>query len=197
MPTVKERLRRARVRLAGLLCSTSFLRCDHAQQPWLAYAVPRRSAFLCRPRLLFACWHRMDFVIKRPGIADVKHTGPVPTAERVRYLGRETDVGGATQRGGGSISGDIGKVPLDPDIEFLTSMTMVGKGVVGRQVDEQLAPTFGQIAMEGGDLRPWGNALSFKGFPHNALQVNNRLPWSKGERLLVGGQDIGGEPVGH
>jgi hypothetical protein len=84
----------------------------------------------------------MDFVIKRPGIADVKHTGPVPTAERVRHLRRETDVGGAAQRGRRPISGDIGKVPLDPDIEFLTGMTMVGKGVVWRQVDEQLAPAF-------------------------------------------------------
>jgi len=51
---------------------------------------------------------------------------------------------------------------------------MIGKSVVGRQVDEQLPPTFGQIAAEGGDLRPWGNVFPFKGFPDNALQVNNR-----------------------
>src|SRR5262245_53661123 len=87
------------------------------------------------PLLLFPRWHWMDGVIKWPCIAQVKHTRPSPTAERVRHLGRETDVGGATQRGRGSIVSDIGKVPLDPDIEFLTGMTMVGKGVVGRQVD--------------------------------------------------------------
>jgi hypothetical protein len=85
--------------------------------------------------LLFAHWHWMDGVIKWPCIAHVKHTRSFSTAERVRHLGRETDVSGATQRGRGPIGGDIGKVPLDPDIEFLTAMTMVGKGVVGRQVD--------------------------------------------------------------
>lgn len=139
----------------------------------------------------------MDFIIKRPSIADVKHAGPFPAAERVRHLGRETDVGGATQRGGGPIRGNIGKVALDPDIEFLTGVTMVGKGVIGWEVDEQLTPTFGEITAERRDLRAWGNALAFEGFPDNVLEINNRLFWSKGERLFVGGHDVSGEPVGH
>src|SRR6516162_8933779 len=74
---------------------------------------------------------------------------------------------------------------------------MVGKGVVRRQVDQQLSSAFGQITPEGGDLRSWGNPLPLEGFPDNLLQVNNRLAWPKSERLLVGGQDVGGAPVGH
>ena len=96
---------------------------------------PRDASRSCVVPSYFCRWHRMDFIIKRAGIADVKHAGPLPTAERVRHLGRETDVSGATQWGRCPIGGDIGKVPLDPDIEFLTGMTMVRKGVVGRQVD--------------------------------------------------------------
>src|SRR5262249_4066695 len=74
---------------------------------------------------------------------------------------------------------------------------MIGKRVVGRQVDQQLPPAFGQIAAEGSDLRPWGNAFPRERFPDNLLQVNKRLSWPKGERLLVGGQNVGGAPVGH
>ena len=52
MPTVKERLLRAGVRLAGLLNIIFALRS--AQQLWLAYAVPRRVPFLCRALLFVA-----------------------------------------------------------------------------------------------------------------------------------------------
>jgi len=129
----------------------------------------------------------MNGVIKWLCIAHVKHTRPFPTTECVRHLGRQTDVGGATQRGRGPIGGDIGKVSLDPDIEFLTAMTMVGKGVVGGQVDYQLRPALGQVAAEGGNLRPWGNALPLERFPDNLLQVDNRLPRPKGEGCLLEG----------
>src|SRR5207245_9281765 len=83
------------------------------------------------------------------------------------------------------------------DIEFITGMTMVGEGVVGRQVDDQLSPAFGQITEEGGDLRSWGNAFPLERFPDNLLQVDNRLPRPKGERLLIRGHNVGCEHVVH
>src|SRR5262245_9673917 len=33
-------------------------------------------------------------------------------------------------------------------------------------------------------------ALALKGFPDNVFQINNRLPWPKGQRLLVGGGNV-------
>ena len=50
-------------------------------------------------------------------------------------IGREINIGVTTQRGSGPIFGNIGKVPLNPDIELVTGMAMIGKRIIGWEVD--------------------------------------------------------------
>jgi hypothetical protein len=80
MPTVKERLRRAEVRLAGLLNTIFALRSCTAARASVCMKSRYASRSCVVPLLLFGRWHRMDCIIKWPGIADVKHTRPFPTA---------------------------------------------------------------------------------------------------------------------
>jgi hypothetical protein len=84
---------------------------------------------------LFARRHRVDFIIKWPCIADVKYTGSSPTAQCVWNMWREINISVTAQRGGGPIFGNIGKVPLNPDIELVTGMAMIGKRIMGWEVD--------------------------------------------------------------
>ena len=77
----------------------------------------------------------MNFIIKRPWIADIKNAGRFPTLQGVRHIPRETNVGVPAERRGGAIFSNIGKVSLDPDIEFVTGMAVVGKRKVGGETD--------------------------------------------------------------
>jgi hypothetical protein len=73
----------------------------------------------------------VDFIIERPRIADIKHAGRFPTLQGVWHIPRETNVGVPAERRGGAIVSNIGKVPLDPDVELITGMAVVGKRIVG------------------------------------------------------------------
>ena len=84
--------------------------------------------------------HWVNLIIKGPRIADVKHAGGFSTAQGVRHIGRETDVSLPAERGGGAIFSNIGKVPLDPDVDLITGMAVVGKREVGGKADEQFTP---------------------------------------------------------
>ncbi len=69
----------------------------------------------------------MNFIIERPRIADIKNAGRFPTPQGVWYIRRETNVGVPAERSGGAIFSNRGKVTLDPDIELITGMAVVGK----------------------------------------------------------------------
>src|SRR5678815_828348 len=98
---------------------------------------------------------------------------------RDRHVPRETNIGMPAERCRGAILCDIGKVPLDPDIELVTGMDVVGKGIVGREVQQQLSSTRRQIAVERRNPGAGWDPFSFEGCPDNLLQVNERLPWPK------------------
>ena len=58
----------------------------------------------------------MNFIIERSRIADVENAGRFATPQGVRHIPRQTNIGVPAERCRGAIVGDIGKVPLDPDI---------------------------------------------------------------------------------
>ena len=73
----------------------------------------------------------MNFIIKRPRIADIKNAGRFPTPQGMRHIPRETNVGVPAEWSGGAIFSNIGKVTLNPDIELITGMAVVRKRIVG------------------------------------------------------------------
>src|SRR5688572_15910898 len=105
----------------------------------------------------------------------------------MRHTAGQTDVRLSAERRGRPIGCDIGKVPLQPDIQLITGMAMVGKRIVGRQADERFAAPGSQIPPEERDLWTGGNALTGQRFPDDLLQVDNGLILAKGQRMRVRG----------
>ena len=138
----------------------------------------------------------MNFIIERSCIADVEHAGRFATPQGVRHVPWQTNIRVPTERCRGAILCDIGKVPLDPHIELVTGMAVVRKGIVGREVDQQLPSACREIAVERRHPGARRDPLPFEGFPDNFLQVNERLPWPKGEGVFVRGEDVCSARVG-
>jgi hypothetical protein len=57
----------------------------------------------------------------------------------MRHAPWKTNVALPAEIGGGAIFCDIGKVPLDPDIELVTGMAVVWEGIVSGEADECFA----------------------------------------------------------
>src|SRR5215510_6250958 len=102
-----------------------------------AHSVFARALSRClQPlRSFFPCWHRVNCIIERPRIADIKNARRFPTPQGVWHIPRQANVGVAAERRHSAIGRDIGKVSLDPDIEFVTRMAMVGKCIMGGKID--------------------------------------------------------------
>jgi hypothetical protein len=145
----------------------------------------RSPAFCCTSRLFFPRRHRMNCIIERARIADVKDAGCFATPQGVRHVPRQPNVGLPAERRRGAIGRDVGKIPLDPDIELITRMTVVGKRIVRGEAHEQFAPAGGELTMQRRDLDPGRDALPLERFPDDFLQIDEGLPRPKRQRLLV------------
>jgi hypothetical protein len=138
----------------------------------------------------------MNFIVERSRIADVKNAGRFPTSQGVWDIPRQPNIGLPAERRRGAIGRDIGKVPLDPDIELMTGMTVVGKRRVRGEAHEQFAPAGGEIAMQRRDVDAGWAPLPFEGFSHNFFHIDEGLPGPKGQRVLVRSRFVGSDPRG-
>jgi hypothetical protein len=89
----------------------------------------------------------------------------------VRHASWKTDVALPAQIGGGAICSDIGKIPLDPDIELVTGMAVVGKRIVRGKTHEQLSSSSCQVTTEDGDLGSRGDTFALERLPDDFIQI--------------------------
>ncbi len=91
-----------------------------------------------------------------------------------------------------------GKVSLEPDIELVTRVTVVGKRIVRRETDHHFERTTFGIATQHGQLGPRWDAFSLEGLPDQLIKINNGLVRSKRKGLLVGPRGVlGCDDVAH
>src|SRR5438874_11011057 len=104
----------------------------------------------------------------------------------MRYTARETDVALPAEGSGSTICRNIRKTPLEPDIELIVRVTVVGKRIVRRQADHHFERTAFRVTAQHGQLGTRRDTFGLEGLPDQLIKVNNGLVRSEGKGLIVG-----------
>src|SRR5690349_17511228 len=133
---------------------------------------------------LFVCGHRMHLKIEGPAITKVEHTLLAAAFKCMRRLPRQTDIGRRTHLLPRAIGSDIREGPLQPYIQFIAGVAMVGDDVSWRRSQQDLPAAFSEIAAQGCDLDSLWQPVQFQWRPSQHANVDNGLVRTEGIRTF-------------
>ena len=90
----------------------------------------------------------MQVKVEWPAVANIEDARLRMAFERVRCIAGQADVGGAANLGLLAVGGDIGEGTLQPDIQLVTGVAVVGNGVIRWHSQQDLATTLVEIAAQ-------------------------------------------------
>ena len=122
----------------------------------------------------------MHLKIEGPAVTKVEHTLLAAALKRMRRVSRQADIGRRIHLLARSVGRDVGERTLQPDIQFIARMTVVGDNVSGGRPQQNLPSTFSEIATQGRYFDALWQAFQLQWRPVQLANVDDGLVRTEG-----------------